>query len=99
MLDQHGSLEFDREIAVPAIKDLRELHALLSATGKFSNPADINAVVEELRSITGSENIGIGVKAIFSAIETALVRKDQPLASTLAAEISEIIASRNPDGL
>ncbi|EMR62261.1 hypothetical protein MGN70_000535 [Eutypa lata] len=99
MLDQHGALEFDREIAVPAVKDLRELQALLSATGKFDNPADINGVISELRSITGSENVGIGVKAIFSAIETALVRRDQPLASTLAAEISEIIATRNPDGL
>ncbi|RYO89303.1 hypothetical protein DL764_008597 [Monosporascus ibericus] len=99
MLDQHGALEFEREIAVPAVKDLRELHALLSATGKFDDPADINAIIDELRSITGSENVGIGVKAIFSAVETALVRRDQPLATTLAAEISEIIATRNPGGL
>ena len=99
MLDQHGALEFDREIAVPAVKDLRQLEALLEATGKFDNPADVNAVVNELRGITGSENVGIGVKAVFSAIETALVRNDQPLASTLASELSEIIATRNPDGL
>ena len=99
MLDQHGVLEFDREIAVPAIKDLRQLHALLSATGKFDDPADVNAVVNELRATTGSDNVGIGVKAVFSAIETAFVRSDQPIASSLASELSEIIATRNPDGL
>jgi vesicle-fusing ATPase len=96
MLEQHGTLEFDREIAVPAVKDFHELSALLGASGKLSDQAELDETLNELQSLTGSQTVGIGVKAVFSAIETALVRTDQPLPLSLAAELSEIISTRNP---
>ncbi|KAI1382811.1 AAA-domain-containing protein [Hypoxylon trugodes] len=96
MLDQHGVFAWDREIAVPSIKDHRELQALLAASGKFNSPADINEALNELQTLTGTQEVGIGVKAVFSALETAAVR--DPLPISLAEDISAIIASRNPQG-
>ncbi|KAI1780300.1 AAA-domain-containing protein [Hypoxylon cercidicola] len=96
MLDQHGVFAWDREIPVPAVKDHRELQALLSASGKFNSPADINESLNELQNLTGTQEVGIGVKAVFSALETALVR--DPLPISLAEDISAIMASRNPQG-
>ncbi|KAI1633862.1 P-loop containing nucleoside triphosphate hydrolase protein [Biscogniauxia mediterranea] len=94
MLNQHGVFEFDREIAVPAVKDHRELQALLEASGKFSGPADVNEALNELQSLTGTQEVGIGVKAIFSALETAAARDPFPV--SLAEDISAIMAARNP---
>ncbi|CAJ2511844.1 Uu.00g074690.m01.CDS01 [Anthostomella pinea] len=94
MLDQHGVFEFDREIAVPAVKDHRELEQLLMASGKFSGPDDINEALTELQNITGTQDIGIGVKAVFSALETASVRDSLPI--SLAEDISALMAARNP---
>ncbi|KAI1495505.1 P-loop containing nucleoside triphosphate hydrolase protein [Biscogniauxia marginata] len=96
MLDQHGVFEFDREIAVPAVKDHRELQALLMASGKFNGPSDVNEALNELQSLTGTQSVGIGVKAVFSALETAAVR--DPLPISLAEDISSIMAARNPQG-
>lgn len=96
MLDQHGVFAFDREIAVPAVKDHRELQALLAASGKFSGPADVNEALNELQSLTGTQEVGIGVKAVFSALETASVRDSLPV--SLAEDISAIMAARNPAG-
>ncbi|KAI0008421.1 AAA-domain-containing protein [Xylariaceae sp. FL0662B] len=96
MLDQHGVFAFDREIAVPAVKDHRELQALLTASGKFNGPADVNESLNELQSLTGTQEVGIGVKAVFSALETALVRDSLPI--SLAEDISAIMATRNPQG-
>ncbi|KAI1099714.1 AAA-domain-containing protein [Jackrogersella minutella] len=94
MLDQHGVFAWDREIAVPAVRDTRELQALLSASGKFNGPADVTEALNELQTLTGKQEIGIGVKAIFSALETAAVR--DPLPISLAEDISAIMAARNP---
>lgn len=94
MLDQHGVFAWDREIAVPAVKDHRELQALLAASGKFNSAADINEALNELQTLTGTQEVGIGVKAVFSALETASVR--DPLPISLAEDISAIMAARNP---
>jgi len=95
MLDMHDSLEFDREITVPTIQNLRELQQLLTATEKLDEQ-DIIETLNELRENRGDEEVGVGVKAIFSALETAMVRKDLPLPSCLASELSDIIDQRNP---
>ncbi|KAI1136637.1 AAA-domain-containing protein [Hypoxylon sp. FL0543] len=94
MLDQHGVFAWDREIAVPAVKDHRELQALLAASGKFDGANDINEALNELQTLTGTQEVGIGVKAVFSALETASVR--DPLPISLAEDISAIMAARNP---
>ncbi|KAI0161379.1 P-loop containing nucleoside triphosphate hydrolase protein [Xylariaceae sp. FL1272] len=93
MLHQHGTFEFDREIAVPAVKDHAELARLLQASGRLDTAEDVNTTLSELQSITGNQEVGIGVKAVFSAIEAALTR--EPVAESLAEDLSAIIASTN----
>jgi vesicle-fusing ATPase len=92
MLSQHGVFEFDREIAVPAVKDHRELRQLLIESESVA-PEDIDQALDELQSLTGTQDVGVGVKAVFSALETALVRK--PFAESLAEDLSAIMAARS----
>ncbi|KAI1269468.1 P-loop containing nucleoside triphosphate hydrolase protein [Xylariaceae sp. FL1019] len=93
MLHQHGTFEFDREIAVPAVKDHAELAQLLRDSGRLRTAEDVDTTLGELQLITGNQEVGIGVKAVFSAIESALTR--EPVAESLAEDLSAVIASTN----
>ncbi|KAI0019473.1 P-loop containing nucleoside triphosphate hydrolase protein [Xylariomycetidae sp. FL0641] len=98
MLNQHGVFKFDREIAVPAVHDRNELRRVLEDSGRFDDdPATIEETLNELQSITGTQSVGIGIKAVFTALETALER--EPVAVSLAEDISAIMAARNPSDI
>ncbi|KAH9907702.1 P-loop containing nucleoside triphosphate hydrolase protein [Xylariomycetidae sp. FL2044] len=96
MLAQHGVFRFDRQIAVPAVKDHRELRLLLEASGttkksgEVINDDDITEALNELQSLTDTQAVGVGVKAVFSALETALSRDPFPL--SFAEEMAAIMA-------
>ncbi|KAI0479360.1 P-loop containing nucleoside triphosphate hydrolase protein [Xylariaceae sp. FL0804] len=95
MLEQHGVFKFDREIAVPAVKDHRELQQLLVESGRFDSPTDINEALNELQGITGTQTVGVGVKAVFLALASArktTAMTGEPLPTTFAEEVSAIMA-------
>lgn len=60
-LDLTGA--FDREIAVPAVKDGRELAQVLEQYSAFESPADINEALNLLRTSRddGSREVHVGV--------------------------------------
>lgn len=75
---------FNDEIAVPSVSKYDELASLLQQVGAFEDDRDITASLNELRSITGSGHVGLGVKPILRAIEGA--QQDMKNAPSLLAE-------------
>ncbi|KAK0634869.1 vesicular-fusion protein sec18-like protein [Bombardia bombarda] len=87
-LDVAGA--FDRQIAVPAVQDLRELGTVLSETGVFESPADINEVLNTVQSYTNSDSVGVGIKTILTTAESAKFSAEpgQWFAEQLAGQIA-----------
>lgn len=59
--------DFAKKVAVPAVSGLRELGTVLQDSRSFSGE-DINRVLREISSRTGSENVGVGIKTILDCI-------------------------------
>ncbi len=85
---------FDRQIRVPAVQDAREMAAVLSASGAFDGPADVNEVMNKVGEFTGSERVGVGIKTILTTAETARLSAEP--ADWFAEQIAEQIARYNP---
>ncbi|KAG8528335.1 uncharacterized protein KY384_007253 [Bacidia gigantensis] len=79
---------FDQKIAVPTVNSHEELEFILEQSHVFKNPT---AATKELREITRSDSVGVGIKSILLAIDTAKQDDDREgrLASTLASLKSE----------
>lgn len=80
---------FDREIPVPAVRDLRELGIVLSEAGMFESPADVNEALNTVRSYA-SDTVGVGIKTILTTAETAKLSSDpvQWFGEQLATQIA-----------
>ena len=76
---------FNDKINVPAVTKYEELASLIQQARAFEDDSDINASLNELRSITGSDNVGLGVKKVLNAISSA--KQDTRNAPSLFAEI------------
>jgi len=59
---------FDADIAVPNVSGYGELKHIVEQSGVFREP---ERAIAELREMTGSESVGVGVKKILLGIETA----------------------------
>lgn len=81
---------FDAEIAVPNVNTQRELAHVLAHSGAFSE-RDQQRAIGEIQEFTGSSEIGVGVKKILTAIETA--KQDQDVPGRFARVISGAIAA------
>jgi vesicle-fusing ATPase len=89
---------FDREIAVPPVKDGRELATVLSASNAFANPGDVNEAINLVRSWRNDGSpelhVGVGIKRILSLVEDAKLSAD-PLQS-FAEQMAMQITRANP---
>jgi len=65
---------FDSDIAVPNVKDFLELSCIMKQSGAFSNP---DRAIQELREMTQSESVGVGIKKVLLGIETAKQDRDR----------------------
>ena len=84
---------FDADIAVPNVNTQQELAAVLQQSGAFSD-RDQQRAIGEIQEITGSTDVGVGVKKILTAIETA--KEDQDVPGRFARVMSSAIsANRN----
>lgn len=79
---------FDSDIAVPNVSGPNELSHILHQSGVFQEP---NRAIRELREITGSENVGVGIKKVLLGIETA--KQDSDREGRFANVIARAMAS------
>lgn len=76
VLDQLDIMDsFDREIAVPAVRNLKELGEVLTESQLFE-PSDVNACLNGVQGITGTDSIGVGVKTVLSTAAGAQMARD-----------------------
>ena len=83
---------FDAEIAVPNINTAGELENVLVSSPAFSESRDRKQALKEIMEITGSEEIGVGIKKILTGIETA--QQDQDMPGRFARVIAQAITAR-----
>ncbi|KAF4548886.1 ATPase-like protein 15 [Elsinoe fawcettii] len=86
-------LDFDAEIPVPYINKQQELGFVMHESGVF-NQNEIAAVMSEITATTGSEQLGVGVKTVLTAITTASHSEDKVgrFAQIIAEAVSRNIA-------
>lgn len=77
---------FNRELAVPNVNKLEELAAVLREMQSFQHPGDITSCLNELREITGSDQVGVGIKNVLLAAEDAKDDANPP------ARLAELLA-------
>ena len=81
---------FDAEIAVPNVNTQAELANVLHESGAFSE-SDQQRAISEIQEITGSTEVGVGIKKILTGIETA--KQDQDVPGRFARVMSRAIAA------
>ena len=91
VLAQLGLIErFDAEIAVPNVMTQGELANVLKESGEFSDEG-LRRAIEEIQDITGSQQIGVGIRKILTGIETA--KQDRDMVGRFARVMSDAIAA------
>lgn len=63
---------FSHELAVPYVQTQAELAHILREVGVFGNDADVTQSLNELSSITGTDEVGVGIKRVLLAIKDTL---------------------------
>lgn len=81
---------FDAEIAVPNVNTQSELAHVLQQSGAFTD-RDMQRAIGETQEITGSAEIGVGIKQILTGINTA--KQDQDLPGRFARVMSRQISA------
>ena len=84
---------FDRQIAVPAVSDLRELATALQEFDAFE-PADMNQALITLGQYNSTDQVGVGIKTVLTMAESAAMVDDP--ASWFANQLGQTIAANNP---
>jgi vesicle-fusing ATPase len=81
---------FDADIAVPNVNTQAELAHVLQHSGAFSEQ-DQRRAIGEIQEITGGVEVGVGIKKILTAIQTA--KEDQDVPGRFARVMSQAIAT------
>lgn len=76
---------FNRELAVPNINTHAELASVLREVQAFENEGDLVASLNELKDITGTEEVGVGIKKVLLAVGEA--KQDESRAPERFAEV------------
>lgn len=67
---------FDAEIPVPTVSKLKDLDEILKATQTFDDSVRKN-IIQEIESITGRQEIDVGIKNILTLLETSSQDEDR----------------------
>ncbi|KAF7531028.1 hypothetical protein G7054_g9248 [Neopestalotiopsis clavispora] len=88
-------LEFDHELAVPAVRDVQELGAVLTSQGVSEQ--DVNEALYEIETVTGGQKVGLGVKRVLVSVGAAFnkVRNGdgRPVGQIIAGELLQMMGS------
>ena len=84
---------FDSDIAVPNVSRHKELAFIMEQSGVFG---DVGRGIQELREMTASDNVGVGVKKILLGIETA--KQDQDREARFAQTIARAVQQMSYNG-
>jgi vesicle-fusing ATPase len=82
---------FNSDIPVPNVSSYDEMAYVMQESGAFSGD-DIQRSIEEIRDITRSDVVDVGIKRILLGIETA--KQDADMASRFSGVISRAVAER-----
>lgn len=82
---------FNSDIPVPNVNSYEELQHVMFESGNFTQE-DVQRSLEEIRDITQSDGVGVGIKRILLGIETA--KQDADMASRFSGVISRAVAER-----
>lgn len=82
---------FNSDIPVPNVNTYKELAYILQESGTFSGQ-DIQSTIGEIKSMTRSDEVGVGIKKILLGIETA--KQDTDIASRFAGVVARAVAER-----
>ncbi|KAK0107832.1 transport between ER and Golgi ATPase protein [Cadophora gregata f. sp. sojae] len=80
---------FNRELAVPNINTHAELAAVLREVNAFDSESDIAESLNELRDITGSDQVGVGIKKVLLAVGEAKQEE-----GNTAGRFAEVVAQQ-----
>ncbi|KAF2157882.1 putative vesicular fusion ATPase [Myriangium duriaei CBS 260.36] len=86
---QQLQLDFEAKIAVPHISRQQELGFVMHESGAFDEQ-EISAVLSEIEGTTSSQTLGVGVRTVLLAIQTAQHSRDK--VGRFAQIISEAVA-------
>jgi vesicle-fusing ATPase len=84
---------FDADIPVPTLNTYDELSLVMGQSKAFSSN-DLQMALREIKDITQSEEIGVGIKKILLGIETAK-QDSRSMGTRFAAVISKAVAERS----
>jgi vesicle-fusing ATPase len=98
VLQQLNVLDFERELAVPAVTNHEQLANLLWQSGQFTDQNDINYAMQALQHATGTDRVDLGVKKVLSTLEGAVTASDgsggNSVAELFVDRLSELIISQ-----
>ncbi|KAG4429739.1 hypothetical protein IFR05_014773 [Cadophora sp. M221] len=80
---------FNRELAVPNINTHAELAAVLREVNAFDNESDLAESLNELRDITGTDQVGVGIKKVLLAVGEAKQEE-----GNMAGRFAEVVAQQ-----
>jgi len=82
---------FNADIPIANVRTYQELEYVMKESSVFG-AADIHKAIAEIKDITRSEEVGVGIKHVLQAIETA--KFDADLVTRFAGTLSRAIAER-----
>jgi vesicle-fusing ATPase len=80
---------FNRELAVPNVNTHSELASVLREVQAFDNDADLAQSLNELQEITGTNEVGVGIKKVLLAVGEAKQEE-----GNMAGRFAEVIAQQ-----
>merc|ERR1711964_663571 len=83
---------FNRELAVPNVNTHAELAAVLREVNAFESESDLAESLNELRDITGTDQVGVGVKKVLLAVGEAK-QEEGNMAGRFAEVVSQQMAA------
>jgi vesicle-fusing ATPase len=87
---------FDAEIPVPTVPDLKDLGEILKSVNAFDDQTR-HDVINELETMTQSQDVKVGIKKILSILETS--RQDEDVGRRFVDLMANSIAESIGGGL